>query len=325
MAEALNVPLVQLEEEDRPPSMLERIGIPRPLAWGFLGCLLFMIGDGVESGFLSPYMQSQGISQQKVALMFSIYGFVIAVASWLSGSLSDLWGPRQVMLIGLVAWVGFEVIFLTLGLKALNYPVMLVSYGLRGLGYPLFAFGFLVWIAVATPPKRLSSAAGWFWFAFTGGFPTLGSFLASVLIPDIGQYYTFWASVVLVALGGAIALLLVREKIGRKPLAVAGESPLTTLSRAITILWKQPRIGAGAVVRTINTASELGFLVFLPTFFVKTIGLPLTQWLQVLSLMFFSNIIWNVLWGVLGDRIGWQRTVAWFGGVGCAITTLLLY
>jgi polyol permease family len=328
MTEALRLPVevhTEEAEEEKPASLLDRIGIPRPLFWGFVGCLLFMIGDGVESGFLSPYMQSQGISAQQVALMFTVYGFVIAVASWLSGALSDLWGPRQVMWIGLITWVGFEVIFLTLGLKAFNWPVMLVSYGLRGLGYPLFAFGFLVWIAAATPPQRLSSAAGWFWFAFTGGFPTLGSLFASFLIPDLGQYNTFWASVVLVAVGGLIALLLVREPTGMKPLAAVGESPVTTLGRAITILWRQPRIGAGAVVRTINTAAELGFLVFMPTFFVKTIGLPLTQWLQLLSLIFFSNIIWNLLWGVLGDRIGWQRTVAWFGGVGCAITTLLLY
>ena len=331
MTEALRLPIEvqtkekEAEDEEKTASLLDRVGIPRPLFWGFVGCLLFMIGDGVESGFLSPYMQSQGISAQQVALMFSVYGFVIAVASWLSGALSDLWGPRQVMWIGLITWVGFEVIFLTLGLKAFNWPVMLVSYGLRGLGYPLFAFGFLVWIAAATPPQRLSSAAGWFWFAFTGGFPTLGSLFASFLIPDLGQYNTFWASVVLVAVGGLIALLLVRERTGMKPLAAAGESPVTTLGRAITILWKQPRIGAGAAVRTINTAAELGFLVFMPTFFVKTIGLPLTQWLQLLSLIFFSNIIWNLLWGVLGDRIGWQRTVAWFGGVGSAITTLLLY
>ncbi|MDQ6947179.1 MAG: MFS transporter, partial [Actinomycetota bacterium] len=56
---------LQADEEERPPSLLDRIGIPRPLVWGFVGCLLFMIGDGVESGFLSPYMQSQGISQQQ--------------------------------------------------------------------------------------------------------------------------------------------------------------------------------------------------------------------------------------------------------------------
>jgi hypothetical protein len=117
--------------------------------------------------------------------MFYIYGLVIAVASWLSGSLSDLRGPRQVMPIGLVAWVGFEMIFLTL--RALNYPVMPVSYGLRRLGYPLFAFGFLVWIAVATPPKRVSSATGRFWFAFASNFPILGALFARFLIPELGR------------------------------------------------------------------------------------------------------------------------------------------
>ncbi|MGH2623416.1 MAG: MFS transporter, partial [Sphingobacterium sp.] len=26
-----------------------------------------------------------------------------------------------------------------------------------------------------------------------------------------------------------------------------------------------------------------------------------------------------------GDRLGWQNTIMWFGGVGCAISTLLFY
>ncbi|MBT2523472.1 hypothetical protein [Arthrobacter sp. ISL-28] len=52
---------------------------------------------------------------------------------------------------------------------------MLILYGVRGFGYPLFAYGFLVWILAASPAKRLGSAVGWFYFAFTGGLPTLGS------------------------------------------------------------------------------------------------------------------------------------------------------
>ena len=41
--------------------------------------------------------------------------------------------------------------------------------------------------------------------------------------------------------------------------------------------------------------------------------------------MFLSNIIWNLLFGIIGDRLGWRQTVAYCGGVGSAITTLLLY
>ena len=33
-------------------SWLDRIGIFPPLLWGYVGLLFFMIGDGVESGYL---------------------------------------------------------------------------------------------------------------------------------------------------------------------------------------------------------------------------------------------------------------------------------
>lgn len=304
---------------------VERLGIPRPLAWGFLGVLLFMIGDGVESGFLSPFLINKGLSTQLVALIFTVYGILVAIGSWFSGALSDLWGPRRVMWCGLACWAIFEVLFLALALPTVNYPLILLTYGLRGLGYPLFAFGFLVWIAAATPPKGLGTAVGWFWFAFTGGLPTLGSFIASFLIPAIGQYYTFWCSLILVVIGGFIALIGVRERIGSQRLVPAGDNPLSTLFSSISIAWRKPKIGIGCIVRVINTTPEFGFLVFLPIFFTQVIGFSLGSWLRLLSYIFLSNIIWNLLFGVIGDKFGWRRTVALCGGLGCTITTLLLY
>jgi hypothetical protein len=35
------------------PTILERLKIPPQLAWGYLGLLLFMIGDGIDVGYLS--------------------------------------------------------------------------------------------------------------------------------------------------------------------------------------------------------------------------------------------------------------------------------
>lgn len=306
-------------------SFLDRIGIPRPLALGFLGVLLFMIGDGVESGYLSPYLISRGFSSGLVALMFTLYGFVAAIFAWCSGALSDLWGPRQVMLIGAVVWAALQVLFLIFGIGTGNYAITLVTYMIRGIGYPLFAYGFLVWIAAATPPKRLGSAVGWFWFAFTGGLPTLGSLLASFAVPSIGAYNTLWVALGLVILGALIALLGLRESTGSHPLARPGEKPIATLLSSITIAWQKPKTAIGCIVRAINTAPELGFLVFLPIFFTQTIGFSLDAWLRLLSFMFLSNIIWNLLFGIIGDKLGWRQTVAYCGGVGCAITTLLLY
>lgn len=307
-------------------SLIERLGIFPPLAWGYLGLLLFMIGDGVESGYLSPYLtSSKGISQSNVALIFTVYGLAAAIGAWFSGALSDLWGPRQVMWTGLGIWVVFEVIFLLFGVAQSNYTTIMFTYALRGFGYPLFAYGFLVWITAATPPKRLGTAVGWFWFAFTGGLPTLGSFFASIFVPLIGSYATLWCSLGLVILGGLIALLGTHEPTGKTRLAPRESNPLKTLLSSISIAWQKPKTAIGCVVRIINTAPQFGFLVFLPTFFMETVGFSMTQWLRLLSAIFLSNIVWNLLFGIIGDRFGWRNTVALCGGVGSAITTLLLY
>jgi polyol permease family/HAD superfamily hydrolase (TIGR01509 family) len=303
----------------------DRLGMPGPLRWGFVGLLIFMIGDGVESGYLAKYLLDQGLGPGQVGIFFTVYGVAAGVAAWASGALSDLWGPRRVMWIGLAIWVVFQVVMLAIALPSLNYPLLVATYGLRGFGYPLFAYGFLVWIAAATPQNRLGTAVGWFWFAFTGGLPTLGSFLASLTIPQIGEFTTFWLALVLVTVGGLITLLTVRERTGFSRLAPPGQQPLKTLTASLTILWQQPKIGTGAIVRAINTASQFGFLVFLPTFFTRDIGFDLSQWLQLLSVVFLSNIFANLAFGIVGDKLGWRQTIAFFGGIGCAITTLAFY
>jgi len=305
--------------------ILDRLGIFPPLAWGYLGLLLFMIGDGVESGYLSPYLMKLGMSQVDVAAVFTVYGISAAIAAWFSGALSDLWGPSRVMSIGLSIWIIFEVVFLSALAGGVGYVPLLISYALRGFGYPLFAYGFLVWITAATTARRLGTAVGWFWFAFTGGLPTLGSLLASFLVPQLGAYTTLWVSLGLVITGGLVALLGTRESTGRRRLAPEGENPLKTVLSSVTIAWREPKTAAGCVVRIINTAPQFGFLVFLPIFFTTTVGFSLTEWLRLLSSIFLSNIIWNLLFGIIGDKFGWRRTVALCGGVGSAITTLLLY
>jgi polyol permease family len=278
----------------------------------------------VESGFLSAFLTDKGVSASAVAMVFTVYGLTATFASWLSGALSDLWGPRRVMFIGLAVWLVFHVAFLLLGVAPSNYPLILLFYGMRGFGYPLFAYGFLVWITVATPAHNLGTSLGWFWFAFAAGFPTLGSLIASYLIPLMGPYQTLWWALAFAAAAG-LALSGVREPMGARRLAPACENPVRTLLSSATIAWEIPKIGIGGIVRTINTAAQLGFLVFLPVYCTTTVGFTLTQWLRLLTMLSVTNVIFNLLFGIIGDKFGWRRTVALFGGAGCAITTLMFY
>ncbi|MEU6328664.1 MFS transporter [Streptomyces sp. NPDC047049] len=314
----------------RPPavsshSRCARLGIPPALAWGFLGVLLFMTGDGVETGFFSKYLADQGLAKPDAAAVIAVYGITVALGAWLSGALSDLWGPRRVMTAGFAIWLVFQLLMLTVALPAMNYPLLMLIYGLRGFGYPLFAYGFLVWVTAATPPQRLGTAVGWYWFAFTGGLPTLGSLVASATIPMVGSYRTLWLALGLVVLGGLLALLLVREPTGRSGLAPGRGRPLTTLAGSVSIMRRRPRVAIGAAVRVFSTGSQFGFLVCLPFFFTETVGFSTSAWLRLLSVMFAANIFANLFFGAVGDRLGWQRTMTWFGAVACALTCLALY
>lgn len=310
-------------------SWTERMGIHPPLVWGYVGLLLFMIGDGVEAGYLSKYLVDRGIaSEQSVALIFTAYGITVAIASWLSGALSDLWGPRQVMSIGVAIWVVFEIGLLLLGIAPGNYWLITIMYTLRGFGYPLFAYGFLVWITVAAPRDRLGTAVGWFWFALTGGLLTLGPLAARIAIPLLGpsgSYLTLWLSLLLVIAGGIVALVGLQEPIGKRRLAPPGAHPINTLLLSLPIAWQEPKAAVACIVRVINTAPQNGFLVFMPIYMTETVGFTREQWLELLGLMFLSNVVWNLLFGFLGEKLGWRETVAFCGGVGSAITTLVLY
>jgi len=305
--------------------LLAIAGIPKPLLIGFIGFTFFMIGDGIELGFLASYLNEKGITTEQVALLFTLYGLTGSISAWLSGALSDGFSPYRVMWSGLIIWIVLEVAFLWFGVGQADYKAMLIFYTLRGFGYPLFAYGFLCWIAAASPSKMMGSAMGWFWFFNTLGLMTLAPLVASFSIPFLGEMNTFWLSLMLVIFGGLLALLGLKEPTGKHPLSKDNASTGKLLLKSISILWREPKAAMGAVTRMINTASFYGFMPVMPFFYTHQGGFTLPEWLHLLSLVFFSNIIGNLAAGVLGDKIGHRTTIIVMGGVLCAITTPLFY
>ena len=324
---------------DAPPlTGIERIGIPRPLRWGFVAVLIFMIGDGVETSFLSAFLADPaggGLdgSQASFATV-TLYGVAALVASWFSGTLSAVWGPRRVMWLGAAIWVVMEIVFLFVAIPAQSAPVIIGAYAVRGLAYPLFAFSFLVWIQTISKPQMRGSAAGWFWFAFTGGLPTLGAALAAVAVGPLGisQYGTLVISLAIVAVGAVIGCFAVTEPQGMRPIAdasMANPTSLRRLTEGIDILWRDKRTTAGFFVRLVNTAPQYGFFAMFPFVFgPETPGggfLTTAQVAVLATVTYAANIGANLFFGVFGDYFGWRRTVTVFGCLGCAVAVPLWY
>ncbi|WP_164877308.1 MFS transporter [[Pantoea] beijingensis] len=307
--------------------LLSKLGIPPSLAWGYIAVLIFMVGDGVESNYLAPYLSQNGFTLDIAATVIAFYGITVTIGSWLAGSLSTLIGPRRVMILGAAIWIVFEILFLSFALPGKSVLLTALTYGLRGVAYPMFAYAFLVWIQAAAPADMRGSATGWFWLAFTGGLPTLGSLVAIFSIKLIGEYATFWLSLGLVALGAIIMLVAVKERTGCKPLldpSMQDQSTLRTLMGGIDILWRRPRIAAAAVVRIINTTPYFGFFIFLPGFFTS-IGFSQTEYLTLITIMGLVGMSFNPVIGKLSDKIGWRRVLTFIGGIGSALSMLLMY
>ncbi|MBD7995673.1 MFS transporter [Arthrobacter sp. Sa2CUA1] len=310
-----------------PETRLDKLGIPSSIKWGFLAVLVFMTGNGVESNFISPHLSTAlGSDAYLVPTIITLYGVSVTIGSYLSGALADLWGPRKVMLLGFIVWVVFEVLFIG-AISTGSATAVMATYFLRGFGYPLYAFAFLVWINAVAPQKRSGTAVGWFYVMFTGGLPTLGSLVAVLAIPAFGGGFSgetgaMWISIILVLAGFLIGFLAVKDPRGRGRLAPEGESSSAVIFSGLRVMVREPRIAVGFVVRLINTAPQYGMFIILPAVMVDQLGWSQSQWLIMTVLVYASNIAFNAVFGAIGDKWGWRRTVRWFGVFGSALGLL---
>ncbi|MDR4435921.1 MFS transporter [Bacillus tequilensis] len=303
-------------------NVLNKIGIPSHMVWGYIGVVIFMVGDGLEQGWLSPFLVDHGLSMQQSASLFTMYGIAVTISAWLSGTFVQTWGPRKTMTVGLLAFILGSAAFIGWAIPHMSYPALLGSYALRGLGYPLFAYSFLVWVSYSTSQKILGKAVGWFWFMFTCGLNVLGPFYSSYAVPAFGEINTLWSALLFVAAGGFLALFINKDKF--TPVKKQDQPKWKELSKAFTIMFENPKVGVGGVVKTINAIGQFGFAIFLPTYLAHY-GYSVSEWLQIWGTLFFVNIVFNIIFGAVGDKLGWRNTVMWFGGVGCGIFTLALY
>ncbi|MDU1848371.1 MAG: hypothetical protein E6778_22910 [Niallia nealsonii] len=72
-------------------------------------------------------------------------------------------------------------------------------------------------------------------------------------------------------------------------------------------MFRRPRIGTAVIVKTINGLGTYGFVVLLPVFLINK-GYSMAEWSTIWGATFISNQIFNVIFGYLGDKIGFRKT-----------------
>ncbi|MCL3778401.1 MULTISPECIES: RbtT/DalT/CsbX family MFS transporter [unclassified Actinomyces] len=314
-----------MPSSNRLVAAIQRTGFPTNLAVGFLAVIIFVIGDGIEAVWITNYLSSDavGFAVSQASMIVTSYGIVVAVAAFLSGALCDAIGCRRVMLIGLISFLTCDALFITVGLPSHNLPLLLLSYGLRGFGYPMFAYGFLTWTMMVTPPARQSSVSGWFWFAFSFGMQLIGSYLSSLLLPHIGHIATLWLGWALAAVGGTTGMLFLR----RHPSSAQtrGKSVLESVGSAVSVLWRYPKVSVGGVVKVINLSGQYGMQAYYVVYLHRVFGMPESLAILEFSIFGFVAVLSDVFWGVVGDKIGWRNTLQWFATPITAAALVYIY
>lgn len=298
-----------------------KFGMPIALLWGYIAVAFFMTGDGIELAYLSRYLFDLGYGENQVSLVFTVYALTAAISSWLSGGISEIFGAKRVMAFGVAWWIVFHILFIGFGISANNYTLILISYSLRGFAYPLFFYGFYVLVVQRTPEHRLASATGWIWSMFTIGYGIIASFLSSITVPAIGFIATLWLSLAFAGIGGLMAICLVKSGPPPAPSASGKSEKLKEMSKGITLIFEDRSIFLALIMRIICNATLFGFPVFMPIYFTNQAGFTTTEWAQIWGVFFLIQPLTNVLWGIIGDRIGWIYQMRWFGFFGSMVTT----
>ncbi|GAA3712604.1 RbtT/DalT/CsbX family MFS transporter [Zhihengliuella alba] len=302
------------------------LGLSSSLLWGYVAIAFFMTGDGLEQAFLSNFLSTTtDFSNAQIGTVFTVYGLVAALGAFASGVLAEYFGPRRIMIVAAIGWIVFHAGFMLFGVMAENYAMLLTMYAIRAVTYPMFVFGFVVWISYAAPQERLSSAMGWFWASYSIGVGVFGSYMPSLTIPWVGEVTTLWSAIGFVAVGALMAGFLVS---GKGP-ETAGPRTLRGLGQTLKVTLAMPfqnvQLAYGMLQRIINQISLYGFIVLLPIVFVQDYGFDQSTWLQLWALVYLVTVFTNLMWGIIGDRIGWVRTIRWFGSIGMFVATLLVY
>ncbi|WP_183086324.1 MFS transporter [Mycetocola tolaasinivorans] len=305
--------------------ILERLGLTAPIAIGLAAVTVFLIGDGIESVWLANYLHTaEGFTVAEASAVITAYGIVVAIASFFSGALPEALGVRRVMTIGLVVFLVFAALFILVALPSQNLGLVIGIYALRGIGYPFFAYGFLTWVLNSSAPEKQSSVAGWFWFAFSSGMQIIGPALASVLLPGTGAIATLWVGFALAALGGIAGIVFLgRTAEATAPTEHGGAS--AALARGLSILWRRPKVSLLLIVKVVNLAGPLAVAVFYVPYLVSEIHLPEYLAINVFTVYGISAVIGNVVWGNLGNRIGWHRATQWIATPLCALGIFAYY
>ncbi len=268
--------------------------------WG--ATFMVQFGETIPQSFQPLFLAELGISTALIGLVYNIRNIEQTVLRLIAGSLSDVFGRKKLVLIGLILIASVPFIYSISWDMWLPLVAMFVS----GLGLSLFFPPAEAYASSLYPPERVGEAMGQFhmsWAISAVIGPSVGGFLA-LLYPEYRHIFVIAGVASMV--GIAIFVLLTRgdhEKRNGGSGSEATKKLLSEFPATMRRLLKIKPVVAGSGAVFAHAFCHWGMPTFIPIFAAKlgyneaVIGLALTANALVMALSL-------PVVGRVSDRVG---------------------
>ena len=265
----------------------------RPFIVVWLAVLISIAGIGMVSPLLPKFAEDMGATGTWLGLIFSGYAFTQVPLMPVVGRLSDRFGKKLFLSVGLLMYVMAAAGYLW----APGYRELFIFRLVSGVGAAMVIPTAYAYIGDLTPRGREGRYMGIFNIAMVAGYgvgPTLGG----LVYDSYGMHATFISMCIMSGVGFLVVLLFLPR--GTPP---ARPSAVEESSFSFTPLLKDSTMRAIVVYMLVWGLAYGAVYTFLPIFMTELRGASLAQVGIVLSVRSVLNGTLNYPYGWLADRM----------------------
>ena len=287
-------------------------------------CWALALFDITGIDYLMPFIAPNlKLNNTQIGLIFSLYYIPFGLSSYVTGVLTDRFGNRRILLIGVMLL--FSVVSVLPGL-ATSLTTLLMTRMLMGLlGGPILPLA-QTFVAVEMPAERRATNMGIVQNLASGMLGFLTPLVSVALAVRWGWRAGFFAILVPGLICTALISLSLR-RIPKPPVALQSEDGSAAELRRKTIreAMRHRNIWLCIIGACLFTAFTLISRGYLPLFYVRLRHLTPHRMSLLMTALSVSGLILGVAFPVLADRIGRKSTAIMASLLGAILPLAALY